>query len=285
VARKPRMLSEQQFDDLIKRILILPAGADEAVSILTEVGRLKQDQRQNLRAKVFREARLELIVKHIMGLRISDAEVAQLSARLSAAFETNPNIAALALEHFGERMPPEVQYDAVRAIVNARASYAIAALGHLNFSEKLREELLRKILTDANCDDFDTAHISREKLEDMLTPEEMRPLIASVIRKSESSTKWLDFAVQKLPIRLMTLAERKSVLNGLLFVSHKSALEFVSENRNYLETVDVDEITRDYTRTIAPDLCLHLSHRNKNRKIDYFSETQLQIFRDCAQSK
>ena len=113
----------------------------------------------------------------------------------------------------------------------------------------------------------------------------MRQLIASVIRKSELSTKWLDFAVHALPLRLMTLAERKSVLNGLLFVSHKSALEFVSENRNYLEAADVDEITRDYTRTIAPDLCLHLSHRNKNRKVDYFSEAQLQIFRDCAQSR
>ena len=285
VARQPRMLSEKQFEDLINRILVLPAGADDAVSLLTEVGRLKPNQRQNLRAKVFREARIELIIKHIVALRISDAEVAQLAARLRAAFETDPNIAVLALEHFGERMPPEVQHDAVRAIVNARASYAIVALEHLNFSEQLREELLRKILTDANCDDFDAAHVSREKLEGMLRPEEMRPLIAGAVRKSDSSAKWLDFAVQKLPIRLMTVAERKSVLNGLLFVSHKSALEFVSENRNYLEAADVDEITRDYTRTIAPDMCLHLSHRNKIRKVDYFSEAQLQIFRDCARSK
>jgi hypothetical protein len=285
VARKAGMLSEKQFDDLIKRILVSPTGADEAVSILTEVVRLKQDQRQRLRAKVFREAKIEVIVKHIVPLRISDAEVAQLAVRMRAAFATSPNIAAIALEHFGERIPPEIQHDAVRAIVDAKASYAIAALEYLNFSEKLREELLDKLLTDANYDDFDSAHISREKLEDMLTPEEMRPLIASAIRKSESSAKWLDFAVHKLPIRLMTLAERKSILNGLLFVSHKSALEFASENRNYLEVVDVDEITRDYTRTIAPELCLHLSHRNKIRKIDYFSATQLQIFRDCAQSK
>lgn len=161
----------------------------------------------------------------------------------------------------------------------------MAALRHLNFSEKLREELLRRILTDADRDDFEAAHISRDKLEDMLRPEELRPLIAGVVRRSESSTKWLDFAVQKLPIRLMTVAERKSVLNGLVFASHKSAMEFVTEYRNYLEAVDVDEITRDYTRTIAPDLCLHLSHRNKNRKVDFFSEAQLQIFRDCAQSK
>jgi hypothetical protein len=47
----------------------------------------------------------------------------------------------------------------------------------------------------------------------------------------------------------------------------------------------VNEVTRDYTRTIPTDQCLHLSHRNKNRKMEYFSDAQLQIFRDCAQSK
>lgn len=285
VARKARMLSEKQFDDLIERILGLPDGADEAVRILIEVGRLKQDQRQNLRTKVFREASIELIVKHIVPLRITDAEVAQLAVRVRGTFAVSPNIALLALENFGERMPAEVQHDAVRAIVKTRASYAIAAFEHLNFSEKLREELLRKILTDATLDDFDVARISREKLENILNPEEMRRLIANVVKRSESSTKWLDFAVQKLPIRLMSGAERKAILNELLFVSHKSAMEFVSENRKFLDAVDVDDTTRDYTRTIAPDLCLHLSHRNKNRKVEYFSETQLQIFRDCARSK
>ena len=146
-------------------------------------------------------------------------------------------------------------------------------------------ELLRKVLKDASCDDFNAAHISREKLGDMLAPDEMRLLIESAIKKSDLSAKWLDFAVHMLPIRLMTAAERKSILSALLFVNYKSALEFVSENRSYLETADVDEITRDYTRTIAPDMCLHLSHRNKTRKVDYFSDNQLQIFRDCAQPK
>jgi len=88
-----------------------------------------------------------------------------------------------------------------------------------------------------------------------------------------------------LPVRAMTPLERKTLLNGLLFESTKSALEFVSDYRHYLEAEDVNEVTHDYTKTIAPDFCLHLSHRNKNRKTDYFSETQLQIFRDCAQSK
>src|SRR5581483_7794147 len=95
----------------------------------------------------------------------------------------------------------------------------------------------------------------------------------------------LTFAAGVLPIRAMTRDERKTLLNGLLFESTKSALEFASEYRRYLDPQEVDEITHDYTRTVGPDFCLHLSHRNKNRKTDYFSEAQLRIFRDCAQSK
>jgi hypothetical protein len=71
----------------------------------------------------------------------------------------------------------------------------------------------------------------------------------------------------------------------VLFKSPKAALEFVSENRRYLEPAEVNEVTRDYTRTITTDLCLHLSHRNKIRKMEYFSEAQLRIFRDCAETK
>lgn len=285
VARKARMLSEKQFDDLIKRVVICPEGGDEAVSILVEVGRLKQDQRLSLRAKVLREARLELILKHIVPLRIADGEVAELAVRVRAALPTDPGIAALALEHLGQRLPPQIQHAAVTAIIDAKVSHAIAAFEHLNFSETLREELFVKMLADASVDDFEVARISRDKLEGMLTQEEMRRLIASVVKRSGSSAKWLEFAVRKLPVRLMTAAERREVVDGLLFASYKSAMEFVSENRLFLEAADVSEITRDYTRTIAPDVCLHLSHRNTNRKADYFSDTQLQIFRDCAQSK
>jgi uncharacterized protein YceH (UPF0502 family) len=83
----------------------------------------------------------------------------------------------------------------------------------------------------------------------------------------------------------MTPAEQQSLLTELLFRSPKTAFEFVSENRRYLEPADVNEVTRDYTRTITTEFCLHLSHRNSNRKMEYFSEAQLQIFRDCAGSK
>ena len=83
----------------------------------------------------------------------------------------------------------------------------------------------------------------------------------------------------------MTLADRRILLNGLLFKSPKAALEFVSKNQNYLAPDEISEITRDYTRTVTGDFCLHLSHRNKNWRTKYFSEAQLQIFRDCANSR
>jgi hypothetical protein len=83
----------------------------------------------------------------------------------------------------------------------------------------------------------------------------------------------------------MTPAERKLLLSGRLFESAKAALEFVSENRQYLEAADVNDVTLQYARTIMPDMCLHLSHRSTNRRAAYFSEVQLKIFRDCAQSK
>jgi hypothetical protein len=83
----------------------------------------------------------------------------------------------------------------------------------------------------------------------------------------------------------MTGEERKSVLTGLLFESSKAAFEFASENRRYFEAADINEITRDYARTIEPSMCLHLSHRNKNRRLEFFSEDQLQILRECASAK
>lgn len=285
VARRPRMLDDRHFDELIEKVVSTPGGGDEAIRILTEGNRLKQAQRLELRAKAFREARIELIVKNAAPLRISDVELAQLGARMRAAFEPSPDVALLALETFGERLPPEAQRDAVSAIVSANVSYALAALRHLNFSDPLREKVFQKVLAEASYDDFDAARLSREKLEDVLALREMRALTASMIKKSESSEKWLNFAVRALPLRALTIAERKSILNGLLFENTKAAFEFISENRHFFEAADVNDVTYDYTRTITHDLCLHLSHRNKSRRVDYFSEAQLQILGDCAQSK
>jgi hypothetical protein len=285
VARKSSILSASQFDELIKRLLASPGCGNEAVAILSKVNRLTEEHRRELRAKVFREASLSLVANNAAALRISDSEVAQLALRMRASLEVTPEVAVLILEKLGERLPLEAQQEAIASIVKANASHALAALRHVNFSGDWREKLLGKVISDATYEDFEAAHLSRETLEDLLTPTEMRSLIAIVIRRSETSSKWLNVAQRLLPVRHMTPLERKTLLNGLLFESTKSALEFVSENRHYLEAQDVNEVTNDYTKTVGPDFCLHLSHRNKSRKIDYFSEAQNQIFRDCAQSK
>ena len=285
VARKSSGLSASQFDDLLKRILTSPGCGNEAVAVLSKVNRLTEEHRRALRAKVFREASLASIANNATALRISDSEIGQLAVRMRPPSELAPEVAVLVLEIFGERLPAEAQEEAIASIVKANASHALAALRHVNFSSSLREKLLGKIISDASYEDFEAARLSREALEELLTPTEMRALIATLIKRSETSTKWLSFVIRVLPVRAMTGLERKTLLNGLLFESSKSALEFASEQRQYLEAEDVNEITFDYTKTITPDFCLHLSHRNKNRKTDYFSETQLQIFRDCAQSK
>jgi hypothetical protein len=231
------------------------------------------------------DASIATLLANAVPLRISDLDIAQLAPRMRPAFMADPSVAVRALEVFGERLPTAIQGDAVAEIVKAKPSYALAALRHVNFSTELRRDLMRKVLSDAGHDDFSTAGLSKEKLQGMLTPTEMRALIAMAVKRSETSSQWLSFALGSLPMGAMTPAEQKSLLSEVLFNSPKTALEFVSENRRYLEPAEVNEVTRDYARTITTDLCLHLSHRNKNRKMAYFSEAQLQIFRDCADSK
>jgi hypothetical protein len=285
VAQKSSLLDASQFNELIARIADSPGCGNEAVTILSKVNRLTEEHRRALRVKVFREASLSLIADNATALRISDSEVAQLALRMRASLGLTPEVAVRLLEKFGERLPIEAQHEAIASIVQANASHALAAMKYVNFSSNWREKLLGKIIADATYGDFEAARLSREALEDLFTPTEVRSLIATVIARSQTSKEWLDFAVRVLPVRAMTPLERKTLLNGLLFESTKSALEFVSEHKHHLEAKDVNEVTQDYTNTIAPDFCLHLSHRNKNRKTDYFSEAQLKIFRDCARSK
>ena len=285
VAQKSSVLSASQFDELIARIADSPGCGNEAVAIISKVNRLTEEQQRELRAKVFREANLSLIANNAPALRISDSEVAQLALRVRISLGLTPEVAVLMLEKFGARLPIEAQQEAIASIVKASASHALTAMRYVNFSSNFREKLLGKIIADATYEDFEAARLSREALEDLFTPTEMRSLIATVIARSQASKEWLNFAVRALPVRAMTPLERKTLLNGLLFESTKSALEFVSEHRLHLEAKDVNDVTQDYTNTIAPDFCLHLSHRNKNRKTDYFSEAQLQIFRECARSK
>jgi hypothetical protein len=246
---------------------------------------LTSEQRLALRAKALGDASIATLLAQAVPLRISDLDIAQLAPRMRPAFLADPSVAVRALEVFGERLPTDIQRDAVTEIIKAKPSYALGALQHVNFSVELRRDLMSKVLSDASHDDFSKVGLSKEKLLGMLTPTEMRALIAMAVRRSEKSSEWLDFALSSLPIGAMTPGEQKSLLTEVLFKSAKAALEFVSENRRYLEAAEVNEVTRDYTRTITTDLCLHLSHRNKNRKIEYFSEAQLQIFRDCAETK
>jgi hypothetical protein len=285
LAQQSHLLDDDQFGQLIGRILALPGCGNEAVAIIAKANRLTAVQRRALRAKALGEASIATLLTHAVPLRISDPDIAQLAARMRSDFMADPGVAVRALEVFGERLSAEIQRDAVAAIVRAKASYALAALRHVNFSPALRHDLMGKVLSDARHDDFSAAGLSKEKLQGMLTPAEMRALIAMATKRSETSGPWLDFALKSLPISAMTPAEQQSLLTELLFRGPKVAFEFVSENRRYLEPADVNEVTRDYTRTIATEMCLHLSHRNSNRKMEYFSEAQLQIFRECAAAK
>lgn len=285
VAQQSHWLDDDQFDKLIGRVLASPRCGDEAVAIIAKANRLTSEQRLALRAKALGDASVATVLAHAAPLRISDAEVAELAARMRPAFVADASVAVRALEVFGERLPTDVQRDAVAEIVKAKPSHALAALRHVNFSEGLRRDLMRKVLADASQADFSAAGLAKEKLQGMLSPAEMRALTAMAVKRGQSSEQWLDFALKSLPIGAMTATEQRTLLTELLFKSTRMALEFVSENRRYLEPTEVDEVTRDYARTIAPDQCLHLSHRNKNRKTEYFSESQLQIFRDCAGSK
>jgi len=285
VAQHPYFLSEAQFNELIRRILASPGVGDEAVAILPKSNRLTEEQRRALRAKALDEASIGKIVAHAGPLRISDAEIAVLTPRMRTAFAGDPEVAVRALETFGHRLSAETQRDAVDRIIQGKASYALAALAHVNFSEDLRRDLMKKVLSDGVYEDFSVARLTKDKLQAVLIPAEMKALIAMAVKHSDQSKQWFEFALSSLPIRAMTPAERQSLLTGLMFESPKAAMEFVSKNRAYLDPAEVAEVTRGYTRTIATDFCLHLSHRNRNWRVDYFSEDQLQIFRECAEGK
>ena len=114
-------------------------------------------------------------------------------------------------------------------------------------------------------DDFSAEGLSKEKLQSMLAPAEMRALIAMALKRSETSPPWLDFAQTSLPISLMTADEQKSLVTEMLFRSPKAAFEFVSENRRYLDPAEVNEVV---SNTLAPggsELGLILSSKLRGR--------------------
>jgi hypothetical protein len=158
----------------------------------------------------------------------------------------NPGAAVSILDIFGERLPKEAQQASVEAIVHAGVGYAIEALRSLNFSTEFRERLMNKILSAATSDEKDLLSVSKEKLEASLTLKEFEALTAALVRNNAISRKRLDFVVQMLPVLAMTHSEQRTVVDELMFVSTKNALEFVSVNHKYLERTIVNDVTKDY---------------------------------------
>ena len=105
VAQHPYFLRDEQFDELIQRILIAPDCGDEAVAILPKSNRLTAEHRSALRAKALAEASIGKIVAQAGPLHISDAEIATLAPRMQAAFVGDPGVAVRALEAFGDAPP------------------------------------------------------------------------------------------------------------------------------------------------------------------------------------
>jgi hypothetical protein len=282
VARTSRTLKEKQFDELLERILAAADGGNEAGNTLISVKQLSQQQREKLREKALSDASVEFIVKQAAKMRLTDVDVARLSPRMQSVVAQNPSVAVSILDVFGERLPKEAQNASVEAIVHAEVGYAIEALRSLNFSTEFRERLMNRILSAAASDEKDLLSVSKEKLEAGLTLQEFEALTAALIRSNSISRKRLDFVVQMLPVLAMTHSEQKTVVDELMFVSTKTALEFVSVNHKYLERTIVNDVTRDYVKTIDREFCLHLTHRNRNRRVEFFSQDQIQIFQECA---
>lgn len=286
LAQKSQLLTDEQFDLVVARILS-SRGEDygDAAAVVANANRLGSNQRTALRGKAIDEARLATLLAHSASLRLTDAEIVRIAPRVIPALRSNPALAVRAIDLFGDRLPDAAQRAAVDGILDGKASYALTALERLNFSPELRQLLLKKVLAEAALDDFTTVRLNKTKLLEMLTPQEMRALVAVAVRRGEGSDRWHAFSVETLPVSAMTPGERHQLVNGLVFNSPKAALEFVSKNRDFLDAREVADVTRDYSRTVTRDFCLHLSHRNKNWKQNYFSEAQLQIFRDCAEGK
>src|SRR5262249_53433937 len=138
LAQQSHLLDDDQFDLVIRRILAAPGCGNEAVAIVSKVNRLTSEQRLALRVKALGEASIATLLAHAVPLRVSDPEIAQLAARMRSDFMADPGVAVRALEVFGERLPFDVQRDAVTEIVKAKTAYALAALPHVNFSAALR---------------------------------------------------------------------------------------------------------------------------------------------------
>jgi hypothetical protein len=147
VAQQSHSLDDDQFDKLIGRILASPGCGNEAVAIISKANRLTSAQRLALRAKALGEASIATLLAHAVPLRISDPDIAQLAARMRSDFMPTRASRCARWRSSGSDCRPDIQRDAVTAIVKAKPSYALAALRHVNFSPALRRDLMRKVLS------------------------------------------------------------------------------------------------------------------------------------------
>jgi hypothetical protein len=102
---------------LITRILAAP-DEQRSIGLLAEVNRLNQNSVRRC-APTFREAGIALIVKHVVPLRISDAEVVQL-ARACARHSKRTGCCGISLGDIRRTIAAETQR-CRRSLVKARA--------------------------------------------------------------------------------------------------------------------------------------------------------------------
>jgi hypothetical protein len=280
VARKSHTISDEQFSILVGRILAAEQGGGEAGVLLMASNRLTATQRTALREKMLHEASIDFIVKNAAKLRLNDSEVAQLSTRMQAAVVRRADVATSILDAFGERLPADVQSSAIEAVTQADVGAVLDTLRALNFSPELRERTVRRLV--ALVGERQMPNLSKGQLRSGLTPRELEAFATASVPNTTKSRNWLDFVVQTLPVSAMTHAQQKTVVDELMFSSTKAALEYVSENHKHMDSGLVNEVTRDYAKTIDREFCLHLTHRNNNRNVEYFSQDQIKIFADCA---
>ena len=105
VARKSHLLDDVQFHQVIQRMLEADSG--DLAAAVVGVNRLSERQRQALRQHALDKAAISTIVDNVAAMRITDAEVAHLAARMRPTLLAEPAVAVRVLHIFGNRLPPE----------------------------------------------------------------------------------------------------------------------------------------------------------------------------------
>ncbi len=83
LARRPTLLLDAQFVELVRRILTAPGCSDEVIALAATVIRLNPEQRKALREKALAEASVAGLLDQAASLRLSDDEIAALGGASS----------------------------------------------------------------------------------------------------------------------------------------------------------------------------------------------------------